>query len=116
MPTRLSQREQIANLLDEYSLAMQRAFLDAIAEIRSKITLSLIITRLEKGDITRAIDAMHIERSAYNGVLDQGATAYNAGGAATIDNMPSLREPDGAKLVIRFDSRNLRAEAWLRQH
>lgn len=116
MLKRLSQREQIANLLDQYSLAIQQAFLNAIADIRSKITLSPIITRLEKGDINGAIDALHIERSAFNNVLDQIGTAYNAGGAATIDNMPSLREPDGARLVIRFDARNTRAEDWLRQH
>lgn len=116
MLKRLSEREIIAQLLDQYEAAIRDAFLSAIADIRSKITLRLVVERLEKRDIGGAIDALNIERSAFNPVLDQIATAFNAGGTAAVDAMPSLRQPDGARVVFRFDSRNLRAEAYLRQH
>jgi hypothetical protein len=116
MLKRLSPREQIGILLDQYSAAIRDTFLLAVSDIRSKITLAVIVDRLEKHDIQGAIEALNIERSAFNPVLDQIATAYNAGGNAAVEGMPALRDPDGHRLIIRFDVRNLRAEAWLRQH
>ncbi|HEU5019683.1 MAG TPA: head morphogenesis protein [Pseudolabrys sp.] len=116
MLRRLTEREQISILLDQYSLTIRQAFLDAIADIRSRITLGLIVERLEKGDIAGAIDAIHLERSAFNKVLDQIAAAFNAGGTAAVEALPILRDPSGHRLVIRFDARNIEAENWLREH
>jgi hypothetical protein len=62
------------------------------------------------------VDAIGIERSAFNPVLDRIAEAFNAGGIATVDHLPMLRDPEGHRVQIRFDARNLRAEQWLRQH
>jgi hypothetical protein len=115
MLKRLSAREQIAILLDDYSLAIRNAFLEVVAEIVSRVTLRLVVERLDKGDITGAIAALHIERHAFNPVLDKIAEAYNVGGVLTADNLP-LREPTGHRLVFRFDVRNPAAEQWLREH
>lgn len=115
MLRRLSAREQIAILLDQHSVSIQKAFLEAITEIVSRVTLALIVDRLEKGDIAGAIDALHIERQAFNPVLDRIAEAYNAGGNVTADNL-ALRSPEGRRVVFRFDVRNPAAEQWLRDH
>lgn len=116
MLKRLTEREQIANLLDSYTLAARQAFLDAIADITSRLTLSLIVARLEKGDVTGAVDAIGIERGAFNPLLDKIAEAFNAGGTTTADNFPTLRDPEGHRVSVRFDVRNLRAGSFLRSH
>ena len=58
MLRKLTEREQISILLDTYSLAIRQAFLEAVADIRSRVTLQVIVERLEKGDIAGAIDAI----------------------------------------------------------
>lgn len=115
MLRRLSQREQIAILLDQFSLAIRTAFIEAVAEIRSRITLSLVIERLEKRDVPGAIEALGIERSAFNPVLDQIAAAFNAGGTGAAEQM-AIRDPEGHRVTFRFDYRNPAAEAWLKDH
>lgn len=116
MLKRLTEREQIANLLDQYAASIRQAFLEAIADITSRLTLSLIVARLEKGDIAGAVEAIGVERGAFNPVLDKIAEAFNAGGTITADNLPVLRDPEGHRVSVRFDVRNLRAESILRQH
>ena len=116
MLKRLTEREQIANLLDQYAIAIRQAFMDAIADITSRLTLSLIVARLERGDVTGAVDAIGIERGAFNPLLDKIAEAFNAGGITTADNFPALHDPEGHRVSVRFDVRNLRAETYLRQH
>jgi hypothetical protein len=116
MLKRLSEKEQISILLDTYSVAIRQAFLDAIADIRSRITLGLIVERLERGDIAGAIDALNIEGAAFSELAMQVQQAFNAGGVAIVSGMPQVRFPDGHRAVLRFDVRDPEAEAWVRNH
>lgn len=72
--------------------------------------------RLERGDIAGVLDALNLERAGFSRVENAIAQAYNAGGTAMTGNMPILRDRAGARIVVRFDARNVRAEAWLRTH
>jgi hypothetical protein len=116
MLKRLTEREQIETLLDQYTAALRQAFLAAIEDITSRLVLAAIVARLEKGDVAGAVEAIGVERGAFNPVLDELARAYNAGGGSAADNFPTVRDPEGFRVSIRFDARNLRAETWLRQH
>lgn len=116
MLRRLTERERITALLDQYAASIRQAFLEAIADITSRLTLSLIVARLEKGDVAGAVEAIGIERGAFNPMLDKIAEAFNAGGTITADNLPVLRDPEGHRVSVRFDVRNLRAESILRLH
>ena len=116
MLKRLTEREQIANLLDQYAVSIRQAFLEAVADIANRLTLTLMVARLERGDVPGAVEAIGIERGAFNPVLDKIAEAFNAGGTITADNLPVLRDPEGHRVSVRFDVRNLRAESILRQH
>lgn len=116
MLKRLTERERITALLDQYAASIRQAFLEAIADITSRLTLSVIVARLEKGDIAGAVEAIGVERGAFNPMLDKIAEAFNAGGTITADNLPVLRDPEGHRVSVRFDVRNLRAESILRQH
>lgn len=109
-------RRKINALLDEHAPLIQAAFMASIADIKSQITLKLLVARLEKGDIAGALDALNLDRAAFSRVENAIAQAYNAGGSAMTGNMPTLRDRAGARIVVRFDARNLRAEEWLRTH
>ena len=109
-------RRKIDSLLNEYEPIIRNAFLLSIIDIRSLITLKLLVERLERHDINGALDALNLERAAFSRVENAIATAYNAGGTAMTGNMPILRDINGARVVVRFDARNLRAEGWLRSH
>lgn len=109
-------RKRIDALLDEQMPLIREAFLLSIVDITSAITLKLVVERLERQDIGGALDALNLERAAFSRVETAIATAYNAGGTAMVGHMPTLRDASGAKIIVRFDVRNLRAEEWLRSH
>src|SRR4051812_7245298 len=103
-------RARIDALLDEYMPLIREAFLLSIIDVTSQITLKLVVERLERQDIGGALDALNLERAAFSRVETAIATAYNAGGTAMVGHMPTLRDAQGAKIIVRFDARNLRAE------
>lgn len=106
-------QQQLDALFDKLWPEMAQAFRDAVAEIRSRITLKVLVDRLTAGDINGALEALHIDRAAFY-PLEQALTlAYQSGGSITAQNFPVIREQTGARVVIRFDMRNPRAEQWL---
>jgi len=116
MLKRLTPREQFEQLIANFEPLIRKAFEDAVADIRSNVQLRRIVERLERNDIAGAIEALNIDRAAFNPVADAIRQAYNAGGTAAVAGMPALRDPDGHRLVVRFDVRNLRADRWLAEH
>lgn len=116
MLKRLSPREQFEALIATYEPILRAAFMAAVDDIRSNIVLRRIVERLEKGDISGAIDAMFIEEAAFNPLEEALRQAFNAGGVDTVSNMPALKDPEGHTVVIRWDARNIVAESWLRDH
>lgn len=115
MLKRLSQHERLQLLLGEFEPILRAAFLEAIADIRSKVTLRLLIERLERRDIGGAIEVLHIEREAFGSLETAVARAYEGGGIAMAEDL-RLRDPEGHRVVFRFGVRNPEAEAWLREH
>lgn len=116
MLKRLSPRERFENLLAEFEPIIRAAFLEAVADLRSGVALRIVIERLERRDVEGALDALNLDRAAY-GPLDEAIRrAYSGGGAATVDGLPALRDPNGGKAVIRFDAQAFRAVQWLQEH
>lgn len=116
MLKRLSPREQLENLLADFEPIIRRAFLDAVADLRSGIALRVVVERLELRDIEGAIDALNIDRAAYSPLDEAIRRAYSGGGNATVTGMPVLRDPNGAQAVIRFDAQASRAVRWAQEH
>lgn len=115
MLQRLSQHERLALLIAEFEPIVQQAFFEAVADIRSRITVRLLIERLERRDIAGAIEVLHIEREAFSQFETAIARAYEGGGISMAEQL-MLRDPQGHRIVFRFGVRNPDAEAWLRQH
>lgn len=108
--------DYIAELLDKFEPIIRAAFIAALDDIRSNAELLRIIERLEKGDINGALEAVHLDPAAFRPLEQAIVQAYEAGGSGAVRSMPTLRDPAGSRVVVRFDGRNVRAEAWLRNH
>lgn len=115
MLKRLSQHERVALLIETWEPTIRRAFMEAVAEIRSQISLKLLVERLERGDIAGAVDVLNIEREAFGPLETAIAQTYEGGGTAMAEDL-RLRDPEGNRVVFRFGVRNPEAEQWLRDH
>ncbi|WP_011580562.1 MULTISPECIES: hypothetical protein [Chelativorans] len=109
-------RDLIEQLLATYDGRLRLAFLSAVDDIRNAVVLRVVVERLERGDVAGAIEAMHLDADAFAKLELAIAEAYNAGGAASVENMPRMSDPEGNRVVFRFGIRNPEAEAWLREH
>src|SRR5690606_23451925 len=99
-----------------YEPVARDAFLDAVRNITDGVELSRAVEALERGDISGAIRALHLDPAVFRGLESAIAAAYGAGGVATTGSLPRLRDPSGGAVVVRFDVRAPWAEEWLRQH
>ncbi|TPM39374.1 head morphogenesis protein [Mesorhizobium sp. B2-2-3] len=116
MLKRLSPRERFEQLLADFAPKLRTAFLEAIDDITGNIVLRRIVERLERGDINGAVAAMHLDPAAFRPLDEAIRAAFNGGGVATVEGMPTLRDPSGHRIVVRWDARNLAAEQWLQAH
>lgn len=116
MLRRLSPRERFDILVQQFAPLIRVAFLEAIDDITSNIVLRRVVERLERFDINGAIKAMHLDEAAFRSLDEAIRQAFNGGGVAAVEGMPTLRDPFGHTIVVRWDVRNLAAEEWLRLH
>lgn len=108
--------DYIRALLDQFEPTIRAAFLAAIEDITDNIELARVVERLEKGDINGALEAMHLDPVSFRPLEQAIAQAFEAGGSGGVGSMPTLRDPAGNRVVVRFDGQNTRAETWLREH
>lgn len=113
-PRHLTPRQRLELLAKEMEPIIQAAFLEAIADIVSRVDLERVIEHLERREIDLALRALNIDPVAFRDFEEAIRRTYIGGGAATVAGMPSLRQPDGSRLVLRFDVRSYGAEAYLR--
>lgn len=116
MLKRFTPQEQLEQIIDNFEPTIRRAFLEAIETIRSDIVIEEIIARLEKGDVSGAVNAVPVDSVAFYPLVEAIRQTYNAGGIAAVSALPRLSSPSGQKVIVRFDARNIRAEQWLSQH
>jgi hypothetical protein len=116
MARKPSSRSRIELLTEKWEPAIKAAFLGGVRDITKRAELSQIVARLERGDISGAIDAVHLDPAVFRSLEDAIAGAFKAGGDSQIASLPRLANPSGGEFVVRFDARNLRAEEWLRKH
>ncbi|MGQ3080695.1 MULTISPECIES: head morphogenesis protein [Rhizobium/Agrobacterium group] len=107
-------RQQLDALIGTLTPSMEKAFRAAIDDIRSEIVLAEVVTMLERRDIEGAINALHIDPEAFRPLSDAVRHAFNQGGILVTQNMPKLSDPAGARVVVRWDGENQRAEQIIR--
>lgn len=111
-----SLRRRLEDLLASLEPTMRDVFLAAVDDLRNGITLRVLVERLERGDVSGAIEALNIEPEAFDRLAIAIREAYGEGGRFEVDNLPTVRDPDGARVVFRFGTRDLPGEEWLRSY
>lgn len=112
-PRRLTPRQRLEMLAKEMEPQLQDAFRAAIDDILSNVALARVIDLLERGDIAGALVALNIEPTAFREFEEALRRTFISGGVATVNGFPPLRQPDGSRLVIRFDTRAPGAERYM---
>ncbi|MBY5465284.1 phage minor head protein [Rhizobium leguminosarum] len=107
-------RQQLLELVDKLSPTLEKAFLDAIDDIKSEIVLREVVAKLEARDVEGAIQALHIDPAAFRPLSEAMRQAYDGGGLLTSQNMPRLADAFGNRIVFRWDVSNQGAEANIR--
>lgn len=105
---------QIAELVARFEIEIQNAFLEAIQNIKDEVILQELIDAITEGDINRAIASLGMSEAALRPLIAKIEQSFEMGGVITGGTFPrDLRTPF-TRTVFRFDVRNSRAEAWLR--
>lgn len=115
MARRPTERQLFAELEQRYGPEIAKAFLATIDDLRTNADLQRVVAAIQAGNIEAAIEALNLDAAAFDRLLDSFQAAYVAAGEAAVTTMPTIRDVAGARVIIRFGSRNLRAEGWLRE-
>jgi hypothetical protein len=106
----------IDEALKRYEPRLRDAFLAGVNEITSRAQIGVIERALERGDIPAAIEALYLDRGAFLAFEQTLVEGYGTAGAASIEDLGTLKDQDGAKFHFFFNLRNARAEQWLRDN
>ena len=111
-----SARETLDYLIDLFTPELRNAFLAAIQGITDDAILTDMINAIQNGDPVKAFQALGFNDAAMRPLTAAIETAFERGGVLTGENFPRYLNTPSGRTVFRFDIRNSRAEAWLRDH
>jgi hypothetical protein len=115
MARRPTSRQRLEVLAARFEPQLQAAFLAAVDDLRNGVQISVVAERLERGDIDGALRALNVEPAAFR-LFEEGVReAYIGGGVAATGAIPVLRDPNGARLLLRFDARSPGAERFMQE-
>lgn len=101
-------------LLQLLTPVLRDAFLALIVDVRNGAILQTVIDAIKEGDLEKAFMALGLNQASMRPMLKVIETAFETGGIYTGKTFPKYMETSVGKVVFRFDVRNSRAEAWLR--
>jgi hypothetical protein len=110
-----AEQQVYEDLMARYGRSLAEAFFRALDDLRAQAEVQRVIAAYQAGDIEGALDALHIDPSAFAELPEQIRQAYAEAGRLTAQGFPR-RRPDGTALVVRFDGSNPAAERWLTEH
>ena len=109
-------RQRIEELLKRFDEEIRAAFLAAVDDLRSGADIKALIKALEAGDVRAAIDACHVEGSAYYQLRRAIEAAYIEAGVDAVRALPAVTDWRGAVVGVRFDPSYPRAADWTARH
>ncbi len=116
MAFRRSDRQRIEELLAKFDADIRAAFMAVVDDIRAHVDFAALVRALEAGDVRAAIDACHIEGSAYYQLRRAIEAAYIEAGIDAVRALPAVTDWRGAVVGIRFDPSYPRAADWTARH
>jgi len=115
MPSKADLARQIGALLEKFEPRVRAAFLAAVQDLRDRADLAGVVTALERGDIAGALAALNLDAAAFRAFEAVIAEAYSAFGSNAVAHFPVIKSPEGFRVAVRFDVRDLRSEQVLRE-
>lgn len=116
MLKRLTEKDRLLALASEWEGVLRQAWVDSIQEITSAVVLRNLVAEIERGNVQAALEMLDIGPDRFARFERAILSAWDAGGAATVAGMPSLRDPGGNRVLFSWSVRNLPAEQALRNH
>lgn len=111
-----NRRQTLDDLIDLFTPEIRDVFLAAMQDVVDNAIIGDMIDAIEQGDVIAAFQALGFTQAAMLPIIKIVENAFERGGVLTGDKFPKfLRTPSG-RAIFRFDVRNSRAEAWLRDH
>lgn len=114
MARRPTIRQILENLIDFFSADIRSAFLASIQNIVDNVVIADVVKAIQEGDLNKAFRSLGFTDAAMRPLTAAIERAFETGGVTIGNTFPKkLNTPDG-RAVFRFDVRDSRAEAWLR--
>jgi hypothetical protein len=111
---RRTRKKTLQDLIDQFIPEIRKAFQAAIENVVDNVIIKDVIDAIEAGDINAAFRALGFSDAAMRPITVAIERAFEAGGVFTAEGFPKRLNTPSGKTVFRFDVRNSRAEAWLR--
>ena len=83
----------ILALLDRLEPTVRRAFLAAIADVKSEAQMAVIAGAIERGDFEAAFQALNLRQEFFAPLDDALRAAYLQGGAEALAGLPRIPGP-----------------------
>lgn len=110
----MTPQQKLDALIDLFTPEIKAAFTAAIQDVVDNTVLSQVIAAIESGDAVAAFQALGFSAAAMRPISAAIEKAFETGGVMTGQTFPKYLNTASGRGVFRFDVRNSRAEAWLR--
>ncbi|WP_295169709.1 phage minor head protein [uncultured Brevundimonas sp.] len=110
MARRPSQKRLFRELAAKYGPEVAQAFITAIRDLTRQVEIQKLLLALERRDLDAAMQALHIDRAAFQPLEAKLVEAFTAGGQGAVATMPAA-----VSIGFRFDPGNQRAAAIIRE-
>lgn len=107
---------KLQKLVEQFTPLIRDAFFAAIEDLTDRAIIAELVAAIEAGDINRAIASLGLDERAFRSLSAAIEQAFETGGVVTGSTFPKTIQTPIARTVFRFDVRNSRAEAWLRDY
>lgn len=107
-------RAKLEALVDLFTPQIRDAFLGAIQNVVDNAIITDMVKAIEEGDIEKAFRAVGFSDAAMRPITAAIERAFEQGGILAGATFPKYLNTTSGRAVFRFDVRNSRAEAWLR--
>lgn len=107
-------RTILEKLIDLFFPQIRAAFLAAIQDVVDSVLLLQVTRAIQEGDAIKAFQVLGMSPAALRPIVASIEAAYERGGVMTGETFPKYLNTPSGKAVFRFDVRNSRAEAFLR--
>lgn len=111
---RSAARTKLDAMVDVFAPDIQSAFLASIKDVTDNAIIKDVVRNIETGDVDGAFRALGYSDAAMRPLTAAIERAYETGGVMTGKTFPAYLNTPSGRIVFRFDVRNSRAEAYLR--